>query len=517
MAKNWISHNSWKFLTLACACCAALATSARAEPSQHADPREQALMRYRLQELALLAHREAYVAHALTLADEPAKARIAWGFVGLVELQARDFAAASKSFRSCREPLSTDVSASDAKLQETLVDVQRVAALWSERLSSLKERPIETDELLRPAHKLRASDVVLTLGGARKSDAAATEDDDAVTYQFQDPALMVIRNRDAIVDSLQDFEGSPELLSAWRGLLLNDNPTVQSALDSAREQFADYQSEEPVALEWNCLALSYALRANDADLAERQFRRVATAPWLPLWGLRALALAPGNSPRVLAIGQQAIRGLIGDQHPFDGQLLFPQERGRIDRSEYLRACYWEVGALHGQRGTSSSGLWLTHPVNEHFVRAARLSSELNSPLRRGTRPITDLRRVMLALASARAGDFESWQDAAAMRQVPLWDGVLVAARSVAGDRRTRSSGALLDRSSEVQVELPEHLLLGDGKMPEDSSPADPPDQPQQVAERSNLWIWSLIGVIVVALLIVGIAKRSRRPSSTADG
>ena len=194
-----------------------------------------------------------------------------------------------------------------------------------------------------------------------------------------------------------------------------------------------------------------------------------------------------------------MRALIGEQHPFDSLLLFPQERDRWTKSDWLRDYYWEIGGLHGEFGAASHGGWLDFPVAKEFVRSERLLSELKSPLRLGSRsPMTALRSVTTALACARNGDFESWPQDVTADSLPLWREVSELAREVAGDLRTHSPGRVIDRDEETRIEPLEWLLLGTEVESGSSDAARISDEPPTSLLGGWLW-WPVMLLVVVAL------------------
>ena len=278
-------------------------------------------------------------------------------------------------------------------------------------------------------------------------------------------------------------------------LLLDDRPLAESVFEKLNSSTSD--AAEP--LEAECLRLACAVRAGRSELVESSWQRLHDAEWLPLWGLRALSLVAGRDPRGLELAQQSVRALIGEQHPFDSLLLFPQERDRWTKSDWLRDYYWEIGGLHGEFGAASHGGWLDFPVAKEFVRSERLLSELKSPLRLGSRsPMTALRSVTTALACARNGDFESWPQDVTADSLPLWREVSELAREVAGDLRTHSPGRVIDRDEETRIEPLEWLLLGTEVESGSSDAARISDERPTSLLGGWLW-WPVMLLVVVAL------------------
>ena len=508
--RNWLSCRRTALLICLCVCLLGCGSMARAESRAGRELLEDALMQHRLRELGVLTLRESYLAHARTLADEPQKAGIAWCYVGLAELQGRDVLAALESFQRCSKLLNGPATQADEGLAAARADARRLAGEWIHRLSQPGSIAVSISELSEARCRPAIAVVVVRLGAApgKSRPDPATVDDDTIEYRFRDPADFVETTRLAALSlPMNGVSAEDRLLIAWRALLLEDFDAATTALTAAENQHAQQPVEDSLTLELQCLQLTYSLRYRLAGSpADDEIRPLQLAPWLPLWGLRALSLAPAQDERVLPVAQQSIRGLIGDKHPFESQLLFPQDRERLMKSEYLRDCYWEIGVLHAVRAASANGMWLKTPLSADFVRAERLLSELNSPLRRGRTPLSPLRQISLALACAHCGDFESWQGNALGSKVGAWSEVLDGARVIAGDRRTRSPGELLDRNAEVQVELPETLLLGEGEvLPGGGELAS--SAPQEAVEaRFNGWWW-VLGVALIGIFGCGVWLR----------
>ena len=510
--RTWLLGLRTSLLSCLCVCLLMCGSMARAESRVGRDLLEDALMQHRLRELGVLTLRESYLAHARTLADEPQKAGIAWCYVGLAELHGRDLVAARKSFEHSAKLLDGPATEADKTLAVARAEARRLTGDWIQRISQTGSSVVSVNELLELRNRPTVDLVVVRLGaapGESRSDPAVNNDD-AIEYRFRDPADFVAMTRLA-AQSLPSVGVSAEdrLLIAWRGLLLEDFDAAQTALLAAETSLREQPIDDPLMLELRCLSLTFALRYSVDGSLDDEFKPLQSAPWLPLWGLRALSLAASQDVRVLSVAQQSIRGLIGDQHPFDAELLFPQDRERLTKSEYLRDCYWEIGVLHAVRGTSISGMWLKTPLDPNFARAERLLSELNSPLRRGRAPLSALRQISLALACAHSGDFESWQSSELANKVAAWSEVLEGARVIAGDRRTRSPGDLLDRSEEVQVELPETLLLGAGEVPQGTS--EPASTAEDAIGESGFNVgWWMAGFALIGAIGWGVWMR-RKP------
>ena len=466
-----------------------------------------AFSQHRLRELAWLTSRAAYLAHARTLehSRQPADAGVALLYVALTELHAGDLAAARRSLTRSRELLG------DAgKPNPVHEDARRLSDFWRTRLDA-RDEPISATARLAKDGRPQQREVVLWLQPDENSNKSRTEptSSEPLAYRMLDPAVFTEELHVAVSSWPSTGDESQTLCStAWRAVLLDDRKLAESVLETLKFTSTDDEDRH----ESDCLRLACAARVGRTEIVESSWQRLREAEWLPLWGLRALSLVAGNDSRNLAMAQQSVRTLIGDRHPFDSLLLFPQERDRWAKSDWLRDCYWEVGCLHGEQGVASHGRWLAFPAAKEFVRSERLLSELKAPLRLGSRsPMTPLRTVTTALACARIGDFESWPNDAVGESLPFWNEVSTLAREVAGDLRTHSPGQVIDREEETRVEPLEWLLLGTELESTSTNAAhfveDRGESTETVSVTRRWFLWSTLLLAVVVL--AGLWRRFR--------
>ncbi len=488
-----------------CCCCvwlfAAFAITSRASASGEWDRTAltAALAQHRLRELAWLTSRAAYLAHARTLehARQPADAGVAWLYVALTELHAGDLAAARRSLIRSRELLGEA-----GKPNPAHEDARRLCDFWRTRFDA-RDEPLSATDRLAADGRPHQREVVLWLQPDESGNKSRTEPTSAepLAYRLLDPAVLTETLRMAVAAwPSTDDESQALCLTAWRAVLLDDRELAESVLETPPTEGTGGEGLHEI----NCLRLACATRVGRTEIVESSWQRLREAEWLPLWGLRALSLVAGNDSRNLALAQQSVRALIGERHPFDSVLLFPQERDRWAKSDWLRDCYWEVGCLHGEQGAASHGRWFAFPAAKEFVRSERLLSELKAPLRLGSRsPMTPLRTVTTALACARIGDFESWPNDAVGASLPFWNEVSILAREVAGDLRTHSPGQVIDREEETRVEPLEWLLLGTELESTSTNAAhfveDGSESTHTVSVTRRWFLWSTLLLTVVAL------------------
>ena len=372
-------------------------------------------------------------------------------------------------------------------------DARRLGDFWKSQWD-LRGESLSVMDRLASDGRPRQREVVIWLQPDKsRSERPAAE---PLAYRLLDPAVFTEAVQTAVTSLPSgDIESQSVRWTAWRALLLDDRPLAESVFEKLNSSTSDVA--EPLEVE--CLRLACAVRVGRSEIIESSWQRLHDAQLLPLWGLRALSLVAGRDPRGLELAQQSVRALIGEQHPFDSLLLFPQERDRWAKSDWLRDYYWEIGGLHGEFGAASHGGWLDFPVAKEFVRSERLLSELKSPLRLGSRsPMTALRSVTTALACARIGDFESWPQDVTADSLPLWREVSELAREVAGDLRTHSPGRVIDRDEETRVEPLEWLLLGTEVESGSSDAARISDERPTSLLGGWLW-WPVMLLVVVAL------------------
>ena len=287
-----------------------------------------ALAQHRLRALAWVTSRAAYLAHARTLeeAEQPADAGVAWLYVALTELHASDLAAARRSLIRSRELLG-DAAGSQSPVHE---DARRLGEFWKSQWDTRGESLSVMDQLVS-AGRPRQREVVIWLQPDKsRSERPAAE---PLAYRLLDPAVFTEAVQTAVTSLPSGgIESQSVRWTAWRALLLDDRPLAESVFEKLNSSTTDVA--EP--LEAECLRLAIAVRVGRSEIVESSWQRLHDAEWLPLWGLRALSLVAGRDPRGLELAQQSVRALIGEQHPFDSLLLFPQERDRWTKSDWLR-------------------------------------------------------------------------------------------------------------------------------------------------------------------------------------
>lgn len=423
---------------------------------EHRSDVADALLQYRLRELGWLTSREACLAHALTL--EPLDRRaagVARCYVGLTELHAGDTETARASFERGLTLLSD--TASGAEPAE--IDALRLCQLWLQQLDS----PPDPDDLqallLTPDNRPARPVVEITVELQREpSPSDETDRNTILNYQLVDPATITEQTSEAITQLPQTGTTVDEWLRvAWRGLLTGDDDLTTTALSAVRELANSTSLSTSEQLE--LAGLQFA--ASDGAVAAFPEKGSSDVP-LPLWALRALSVSSGQT-LPLDEARSWLREMIGDADPFDPRLLFPP-RGSPQEAKcrYLRNCYHAVGHLYAVRGVETSGFWMQEPPVLDERRAARLLSELNSPLRtHPTEKTAPLHAVEWACACVRSGDYESWQSISLEEQT-LWPQIITWTRIVAGDRRTRSPGLLASRDDESAIQPPDMLLVGTG-------------------------------------------------------
>lgn len=468
------------------------------------------LAHQRFRELAWVTSRAVCLAHARTLEEvrQRADAGVAWLYAGLTELHAGDLASARRSLNRSRELLK------DAGEQNSVhAESRRLCDHWRHRMEEQNE-VFSVTELLATDDRPSLREVTVWLHPVEKTDEPANGQPPAepLAYRLLDPAMFTeaLHSTVAAWPSASD-DWQFTRTAAWRALLLEDYQLAAQVLDKLGAAATSAVSANNLNRhEAECLQFACAWRTGRSENVESSWQGLHEAEWLPLWGLRALSLIAVHEPRALTLAQQTVRAMIGERHPFDSLLLFPQERDRWAKSDWLRDCYWEVGTLHGESSTALHGPWLAFPVAKEFVRSERLLSELKSPLRLGLQSrMTPLRTVTTALACARIGDFESWPGDATGESLPLWDEVAALAREVAGDLRTHSPGQVIDRESETQIEPLEWLLLGTELAVRSS---DDGDVAEQGGETKDGVAWRWIQWSAVALLAVVVVAGMRRYS-----
>ena len=497
----------------------------------------EALTQYRLRELGWLTSREACLAHARTLGPLNRKASaVAWCYVGLNELHAGDHASASQSFRQCLDLLSDneprtatpDQAATSGQattaggqsgratsIDEAATDALTLADYWLGQLESSPDFRPSREQMLDPAHRPTRVEMefIVDVQPQASSDVeseSASGRASTLEYRLVDPATITEQTSGAVIDlPVAGTTTDAWLQVIWRGLLSDGVSSVdvlpafaaaQSGVTSGEASASEIL--ELSALQWVCSKpvtkfRSPILAANEVPL--------------PLWALQALSLSP-HSTVPLSQARGWLRGMIGDIHPFDGRLLFPQKKSQLSKSRYVRDCYLAVGQLYATRGEGDSGFWMVEPTSVDQRRAARVMSELASPIRRSpTDQMSPLHTVLWACASARSGDYESWQ-LLPLNDQPLWPEVISWARIVAGDLRTRPRGPL--RGPEDPIEPPDVLLVGTEGTLDIQSVPDTDGEASPPADGTNLLTWLLVAAVcgtgLCVLTVVWRRSRSAR-------
>lgn len=508
-----VRATSWLLIPASILCVLAGPVVCAAERSALAE----VLLHRRVRELALVTLHEASRAHVRALQEDPLRQTAVWFHLGLIEMHAEDRIAAKESFlraeallQAARDPLPAEIQFAREQTR-----------FWLRMLDGTQNSAAINAALNDSARRFPESELVLPPPAGS----------DRLGYRLLDPALFTEDVHQKVLQlpeiSASDEErpsGIPPTTAVWRLLLMNapetalgllmepplvaptlENPTAENPTleNPTAEAFDPSEQRERLCLQ---LAARLQLDPKDREI-EALLSQIAKLDWLPLAGFQALShLAPADD-RLLILSQKALHALIGGRHPFDSDLLFPQQKNQQDRSEYLRDCYIELAALHERLGIKRCGFRPSGHCVE-FVRAERLLAELHSPLRRSRSASPPASRLVTwALACARTGDFESWAlpDAVPSSAVSRWPILVEKARIAAGDRRTHSPGQLQDRQEEVQVEPPELLLVGsaDTMSSRQPPPAVTPDSisPDETTDSSG----PASGVLIVGgvLLLAG--------------
>gem|GEM_PF-5031859 len=500
---------AWLFPLAWLACASASVAGSAVELSALAD----LLLHRRVQELALVTLHEASRAHVRALQEEPLRQAVVWFHLGLIELHTEDQTAAKESFLRAETLLQTAVEPLSVEVQFA----REQTRYWLRMLDGTQTNSTVKAALSDSARRFPEAELALPPPAGS----------DRLGYRLLDPAVFaedvhqkLLQLPESSVTAVGEEHRSsmPRLAPVWR-LLFTTDPAMNDP-ETALELLQKLQQGEMTAGPFDpaeererlCLQLAARLQLNpkDREIATL-LSQIAEQDWLPLAGFQALSHSAQADERLLPLAQKALHALIGGRHPFDSDLLFPQQKNQQEKSEYLRDCYIELAALHERLGVKRCGFWPASDCVE-FVRAERLLAELHSPLRRSrTASPPASRMVTWALACARTGDFESWAlpDAVPTSVVPRWPVLIEKARIAAGDRRTHSPGQLRDRQQEVQVEPPELLLVGsaDTMSSRQTSPrpAVTPDDisPDENTDSSG----SASGVLIlsgVLLLVLGL-------------
>lgn len=508
-----VRANPWLFIPALILCLSAAAgpVVSAAERSALAD----VLLHRRIQDLALVTLHEASHAHVRALQEEPLRQAAVWFHLGLIEVHADDRIAGKESFLRAEALLQAIEKPLPAEIQFA----REQTRFWLRMLDGTQTNAAINAALNDSARRFPESELVLPPPAGS----------DRLGYRLLDPAVFAEDVRQIVLQlpeiPASDDErpsGMPATTAVWRLLLMNAPETALGLLmESPQERPAEDALDPSEQRERLCLQLAARLQLNPKDREiEALLSQITKLDWLPLAGFQALShLAPADD-RLLILSQKALHALIGGRHPFDSDLLFPQQKNQLDRSEYLRDCYIELATLHERLGVKRCGFRPSADCVE-FVRAERLLAELHSPLRRSRAASPPASRMVTwALACARTGDFESWAlpDAVPSAVVPRWPVLVEKARIAAGDRRTHSPGQLQDRRDEVQVEPPELLLVGSAdtmlSRPASPSPVVTPDDisPDENTDSSGpaSGVLILSSVLLLALgLTVAVWRKIR--------
>lgn len=341
-----VRANPWLFIPAWILCIFVGPAVSAAERSVLAD----VLLHRRVQELALVTLHEASRAHVRALQGEPLRRAAVWFHLGLIEMHAEDQIAAKESFLQAEALLQTAGEPLPAEIQFAREQSQ----FWLRMLDGTQTGSAIRAALNDSARRLPESELVLPPPAGS----------DRPGYRLLDPAMFaedvhqkVLQLPDVSVSDEERPAGIHSTTTVWRLLLMNTPETALSLLmeppqeNSTEEAFDASEQRERL-----CLQLAARLRLNPKDREiEALLSQIAKLDWLPLAGFQALShLAPAED-RVLILSQKALHALIGGRHPFDSDLLFPQQKNQQERSEYLRDCYIELAALHERLGVQRCG------------------------------------------------------------------------------------------------------------------------------------------------------------------